>query len=164
MAAAGGQPGRAALVGRRGPPGRRCLYPGGAVARRQVCGAADRAGKCRRSGSGTSATSASDADTPVISFHVVMQNVTGYPQTWSEQTITEYPTSNPAGSENFNTKFWGVTAVNPTARIPRATMCAPARRTTRLLGQRWHVAGALEQHHARGLDRLPPGMAGGRRW
>ena len=33
------------------------------------------------------------ADTPVISFHVVMQNISGYPQTWSEQTITEYPTS-----------------------------------------------------------------------
>ncbi len=54
-------------------------------------------------------------DTPVISFHVVMQNMSGFPQTWSEQTITEYPTSNPSGSENFNTRFWGVTAVNPTS-------------------------------------------------
>jgi hypothetical protein len=53
------------------------------------------------------------ADTPVISFHVVMQNMSGFPQTWSEQTITEYPTSDPAGSDHFNTKFWGVTAVNP---------------------------------------------------
>jgi hypothetical protein len=53
------------------------------------------------------------ADTPVISFHVVMQNMSGFPQTWSEQTITEYPTSNPSGSESFNTKFWGVTAINP---------------------------------------------------
>jgi hypothetical protein len=52
-------------------------------------------------------------DTPVISFHVVMQNVSGFPQTWSEQTITEYPTSNPSGSENFNPKFYGVTAINP---------------------------------------------------
>jgi hypothetical protein len=51
-------------------------------------------------------------DTPVISFHVAMQNMTGYPQTWSEQTITEYPTSNPSGSENF-TKLWGVTSLNP---------------------------------------------------
>lgn len=51
-------------------------------------------------------------DTPVISFHVAMQNMTGYPQTWSEQTITEYPTSKPSGSENF-TQFWGVTPVNP---------------------------------------------------
>jgi hypothetical protein len=56
-----------------------------------------------------------DSDTPVISFHVVMQNMSGYPQTWSEQTITEYPTSNPAGSDDFNTRFWGVTAVNPTS-------------------------------------------------
>jgi len=53
------------------------------------------------------------AETPVISFHVVMQNMSGYPRTWSEQTITEYPTSHPAGSDNFNTKFWGVTEVNP---------------------------------------------------
>jgi hypothetical protein len=55
------------------------------------------------------------ADTPVISFHVVMQNMSGYPQTWSEQTITEYPASHPAGSDNFNTQFWGVTALNPTS-------------------------------------------------
>ncbi|MFZ0519222.1 MAG: hypothetical protein WAM20_19395 [Acidobacteriaceae bacterium] len=53
-----------------------------------------------------------EGDTPVISFHVVMQNMSGYPRTWSEQTITEYPTSNPAGSDNFNPKFWGVTEVN----------------------------------------------------
>lgn len=52
------------------------------------------------------------ADTPVISFHVVMQNMSGYPQTWSEQTITEYPTSHPSGSDNFNTQFLGVTALN----------------------------------------------------
>ena len=53
------------------------------------------------------------SDTPVISFHVVMQNMSGYPRTWSEQTITEYPTSHPAGSDNFNTKFWGITELNP---------------------------------------------------
>jgi hypothetical protein len=53
------------------------------------------------------------ADTPEIFFHVVMQNVSGFPQTWSEQTITEFATSAPAGSENFNTKWWGVTEMNP---------------------------------------------------
>jgi hypothetical protein len=58
-------------------------------------------------------------DTPVISFHVVMQNMSGYPQTWSEQTITEYATSQPAGTENFNTKFWGVTGLNPTSAYPK---------------------------------------------
>ena len=55
------------------------------------------------------------ADTPVISFHVVMQNMSGYPRTWSEQTITEYPTSHPSGSDNFNTKFWGIVELNPTS-------------------------------------------------
>jgi hypothetical protein len=58
------------------------------------------------------------ADSPVISFHNVMQNVTGFPQTWSEQTITEYPMSNPSGSDNLNTKFYGVTALNPTSAYP----------------------------------------------
>jgi hypothetical protein len=58
-------------------------------------------------------------DTPVIGFHVVMQNMSGFPQTWSEQTITEYPTSEPAGTENFNTKFWGVTQLNPASAYPK---------------------------------------------
>ena len=49
----------------------------------------------------------------MISFHVVMQNMSGYPRTWSEQTITEYPTSHPSGSNNDNTQFWGFTEANP---------------------------------------------------
>ena len=57
-------------------------------------------------------------DSPVISFHVVMQNMSGYPQTWSEQTITEYPMSDPAGSDHFNTKFWGVTPLNSASGYP----------------------------------------------
>ena len=56
-------------------------------------------------------------DTPVISFHVAMQNMSGFPQTWSEQTIAEYATSNPSGSEHF-TKFWGVTSLNPNSAYP----------------------------------------------
>jgi hypothetical protein len=59
------------------------------------------------------------ADTPEISFHVVMQNVTGFPQTWSEQTITEFATSEPSGSENLNTKWWGVTELNPKSVYPK---------------------------------------------
>jgi hypothetical protein len=58
-------------------------------------------------------------DTPVIRFHVVMQNMSGFPQTWSEQTITEYATSEPAGTENFNSKFWGVTQLNPSSAYPK---------------------------------------------
>jgi len=59
------------------------------------------------------------ADSPVISFHNVMQNMTGYPQAWSEQTITEYPMSTPSGSDNLNTKFYGVTAINPSSAYPK---------------------------------------------
>jgi hypothetical protein len=58
-------------------------------------------------------------DTPVISFHVIMQNTSGYPQTWSEQTITEYATSEPAGTENLNANFWGITELNPTSAYPK---------------------------------------------
>ena len=48
-----------------------------------------------------------------------MQNISGFPQTWSEQTITEYRHLKPAGSENFNTKWWGVTALNPKSVYPK---------------------------------------------
>ena len=60
------------------------------------------------------------ADTPEISFHSVMQNVTGYPQTWSEQTgHASTPPPIPLARRHFNTKFWGVTAAEPdTLRIP----------------------------------------------
>lgn len=54
-----------------------------------------------------------DGDTPLIHFHNVMQNMSGFPQAWSEQTITEYAVSEPAGSENFDKNFYGVTEVNP---------------------------------------------------
>ena len=54
-----------------------------------------------------------DGETPLIHFHNVMENVSGFPQAWSEQTITEYAVSEPAGSENFDKNFYGVTEVNP---------------------------------------------------
>jgi hypothetical protein len=44
------------------------------------------------------------SDTPIISFHIVMQNMSGFPQTWSEQTVTECAVSDPMGSENFDKK------------------------------------------------------------
>ena len=54
-----------------------------------------------------------DGETPLIHFHNVMENVSGFPQAWSEQTITEYAVSEPAGSENLDKNFYGVTVVNP---------------------------------------------------
>jgi hypothetical protein len=53
------------------------------------------------------------ADSPVISFHAVMKNVTGYPQTWSEQSVSEYNAASPGDPEHFNPKFWGLTPANP---------------------------------------------------
>jgi hypothetical protein len=59
-----------------------------------------------------------DSDTPIISFHIVMQNMSGFPQTWSEQTVTEYAVSDPAGSENFDKKWYGVVEMNPNSAYP----------------------------------------------
>ncbi len=55
-----------------------------------------------------------DGATPLIHFHNVMQILSGFPQNWSEQTITEYAVSVLLlGSENFDKNFYGVTEVNP---------------------------------------------------
>jgi len=53
------------------------------------------------------------ASSPVISFHAVMKNVTGYPQTWSEQSVSEYNAAAPDDANHFNPKFWGLTPSNP---------------------------------------------------
>jgi hypothetical protein len=56
------------------------------------------------------------SDSPVISFHNVMQNTSGFPQTWSEQTISEYPTHKPDGTPNAN--LWSVAEINPKSAYP----------------------------------------------
>jgi hypothetical protein len=53
------------------------------------------------------------ADSPVISFHAVMKNVSGYPQSWSEQSVSEYNAASPTDATQFNPDFWGMTAANP---------------------------------------------------
>jgi hypothetical protein len=53
------------------------------------------------------------ADSPVISFHAVMKNVSGYPQSWSEQSVTQYNAAAPADATQFNPDFWGMTSANP---------------------------------------------------
>lgn len=59
-----------------------------------------------------------EADTPVISFHAVMKNVSGYPQTWSEQSVSQYNATAPGDPSQFNPKLWGVTAANPSSVFP----------------------------------------------
>jgi hypothetical protein len=53
------------------------------------------------------------ANAPVISFHAVMKNVSGYPQTWSEQSVSEYNAASADDPSQFNPKFWGLTPANP---------------------------------------------------
>ncbi len=57
-------------------------------------------------------------DSPVISFHAVMKNVSGYPQTWSEQSVSQYNAADPADPSKFNPKFWGLTPANPATVFP----------------------------------------------
>ena len=50
---------------------------------------------------------------PVISFHAVMRNVSGYPQTWSEQSVSQYNTADARNPSQPNPDIWGFTPVNP---------------------------------------------------
>jgi hypothetical protein len=53
------------------------------------------------------------ADSPAISFHAVMKNVSGYPQSWSEQSVSQYDAAAPGDPTQFNPQFWGFTPANP---------------------------------------------------
>lgn len=52
-------------------------------------------------------------DSPAISFHAVMKNVSGYPQSWSEQSVSQYDAAAPGDPTQFNPQFWGFTPANP---------------------------------------------------
>lgn len=58
-----------------------------------------------------------DSDSPRISFHVSMKNVTGHTIEWSMQSVSQYDTSAPGGtnpdSRQMNRDFWTFTPVNP---------------------------------------------------
>jgi hypothetical protein len=53
------------------------------------------------------------ADSPVISFHAVMKNINGFPQVWSEQSVSQYDAADPQNPSQPNTDFWGFTPINP---------------------------------------------------
>jgi hypothetical protein len=53
------------------------------------------------------------ADSPVISFHAVMKNISGYPQEWSEQSVSQYNTADPKVPTQPNPDFWAFIPVNP---------------------------------------------------
>lgn len=59
-----------------------------------------------------------NSNSPAIFFHAVMKNVSGYPQTWSEQSVSQYNAAAPDDPSQFNPKFWGVTLVNLSSVFP----------------------------------------------
>ena len=69
-----------------------------------------------------------DADTPRISFHVSMKNVTGHTVEWSMQSVSQYdtgdhsskpdtssPGAKPTAAARFNSDFWTFTPANPSS-------------------------------------------------
>jgi hypothetical protein len=52
-------------------------------------------------------------DSPVISFHAVMKNISGHPQAWSEQSVSQYNTADSQNPGQPNPDLWGVTPANP---------------------------------------------------
>ena len=53
------------------------------------------------------------AGSPSISFHAVMKNISGYPQAWSEQSVSQYNTADAQNPAQPNSALWGITPVNP---------------------------------------------------
>lgn len=52
-------------------------------------------------------------DSPVISFHSVMKNASGYPRSWSQQSVSQYNTSAADDPARINPAIWGLTLANP---------------------------------------------------
>ena len=53
------------------------------------------------------------ADSPEISFRAVMKNTSGYPQEWSEQSVSQYNMHDPQDPAKFNTEYWAFTPAHP---------------------------------------------------
>lgn len=54
-----------------------------------------------------------DSDSPEISFHVTMKNVTDHAIRWSVQSVTQYDTADASNPRTFNNDFWAFTPANP---------------------------------------------------
>lgn len=52
------------------------------------------------------------SDSPEISFHAVMKNVTAHLTYWSIQSVTQYDTSDSQHPEDYNRNFWAFAPVN----------------------------------------------------
>jgi hypothetical protein len=53
------------------------------------------------------------ANSPRITFHAVMKNITGHPIDWSIQSVSQYDTADPRDRSQYNRQFWAFTPANP---------------------------------------------------
>lgn len=53
------------------------------------------------------------ANSPRITFHAVMKNITGHPIDWSIQSVSQYDTADPRDRSQYNHQFWAFTPINP---------------------------------------------------
>jgi uncharacterized protein DUF4380 len=51
-------------------------------------------------------------NSPQVSFHAVMRNVTGYPIRWSIQSVTQYDTSDARVPARYSQDFWTMAPIN----------------------------------------------------
>jgi hypothetical protein len=54
-----------------------------------------------------------DSNSPEISFHAVMKNISARDIRWSVQSVTQYDTGDPENPKTFNRDFWAFTPVHP---------------------------------------------------
>jgi len=52
------------------------------------------------------------SDSPEISFHAVMKNISAHPIEWSMQSVTQYDTADPLAADDYNHNFWAFTPAN----------------------------------------------------
>lgn len=91
-------------------------------------------------------------DSPIISFHSVMKNKSGYPRSWSQQSVSQYNTAAPDDSTKINPDLWGLTPANPSSSYLNEFHV----RT----GQTSESAYAVEE----GLFKVHPLYSGGEVW
>jgi hypothetical protein len=54
-----------------------------------------------------------DSNSPQISFHAVIKNISARDIRWSVQSVTQYDTADPQDPKDFNRDFWAFTPVDP---------------------------------------------------
>jgi hypothetical protein len=60
-----------------------------------------------------------DSDSPRISFHAIMKNITGHPIRWAVQSVTQYDTGDTHDRSNYNRDFWAFTPVRAASAFGR---------------------------------------------